>query len=122
MADEQREASESPRAGPGLIESPEQVLATLEKDGRRRWLRPKLSSGRFLAARRAVGWTLIAIYLLAPHLRLGGKPLLLLDVAASEFTLLGVTFGATETPYLMLLALTGFVGVFLVTALLGRVW
>ena len=28
-----------------LLESPEHVLSTLERDGSRRWMRPKLSKG-----------------------------------------------------------------------------
>ena len=39
----------------------ERVLATLNKDGSRRWLRPRLSPGRFLNGRKVVGYALIVL-------------------------------------------------------------
>lgn len=112
------------RAGGGgpLLVAPEQVLSTLERDGRRRWIRPRLSPGRFLQARRAVGYVLLALFLVLPHVRVGGLPAMLLDIQARHFTFFGTTFEATETPLLMLFMLSVFFGVFLVTALLGRTW
>lgn len=108
-----------PGAGPS---APGRVLATLEQDGRRRWIRPRLSLGRFWTRRRALAYLLMAVFVAIPWLRWGGKPLVLLDVVQREFTLLGTTFRPTDTPLLMVLILTLFVGVFLVTALFGRVW
>lgn len=103
-------------------EADEQVLSTLNRDGSRRWLRPKTSRGRWWRRRFAVGWSLIAIFNLIPILRLNGKPLMLFDVPARQFTLFGTTFLPTDTFLLMLLLFSIFVGIFLVTALLGRVW
>jgi cytochrome c oxidase accessory protein FixG len=98
------------------------LLPTLDAQGGRRWVRPRLSKGRFLDRRRAVGWTLMGLFLLLPHVQLAGKPALLLDVAALRFTVLGATFAPTDTSVLMLFLLAAFVGVFLLTALWGRVW
>jgi cytochrome c oxidase accessory protein FixG len=52
----------------------------------------------------------------------GGLQALLIDIPARRLTLLGATFGATDTATLMLFLLTVFVGIFLLTALLGRAW
>ena len=41
-------------------EAQERVLSTLNRDGSRRWLRPRLSRGRFLLWRRIVAYGLIA--------------------------------------------------------------
>lgn len=101
---------------------PLRVLPTLDAGGGRRWIRPRLSKGRFLNARRAVGWFLMALFLLLPHLEVGGKQALLLDLRALRFTVLGATFAPTDTVVLMLFLLAAFVAVFLVTALWGRVW
>jgi cytochrome c oxidase accessory protein FixG len=109
----------------GLINAPEpgeQVLPTLNTDGSRRWIRPKLSSGRWLTRRRVVGYALVALFILVPILRLNGKPLILLDVPAREFTFFGATFLPTDTFFLMLLLFIIFLGIFLLTALFGRVW
>ncbi len=98
------------------------VLATLNGDGSRRWLRPKPSHGGFWQKRRAVAYVLIALYLAVPHLRLNDKPLMLLDLDRREFTLVGITFLPTDTLLLMLLGISILIGIFLLTALFGRVW
>jgi cytochrome c oxidase accessory protein FixG len=99
-----------------------QVLSTLNQDGSRRWLRPRLSRGRFLNRRRTVGYGLIALFALIPQLKMGGKPLILLDVPRREFTFFGSTFLPTDTLLLSLLMIGIFLLIFLLTALLGRVW
>jgi len=103
-------------------EAREQVLSTLNRDGSRRRLRPRLSKGRYHRRRSITAWGLIAVFTLIPILRMGGKPLMLFDVPRREFTLFGATFLPTDTFLLMLLLFTIFVGIFLVTALWGRVW
>jgi cytochrome c oxidase accessory protein FixG len=103
-------------------ESRERVLPTLNLDGSRRWIRPKLFEGRFLRRRRALAWALIGLFTLIPYLRIGGKPIILLDVVNRHFVLFGATFLPTDTVLLMLLMVGLFLGVFLLTAVYGRVW
>lgn len=105
-----------------MLEPDERVLSTLNRDGSRRWLRPRVSPGRFLWARLAVAWVLIAVFIAIPHLRAGGKPLILLDIVRREFTLFGYTFLPTDTLLLALLMVGLIVSIFLATAMLGRVW
>lgn len=100
----------------------ERVLSTLNEDGSRRWLRPRLSKGRFLSARRITSYILILIFTVIPYTSIGGKPTILLDIAAREFTLFGKTFLPTDTLLLALLMVAFFITIFLFTALLGRVW
>lgn len=107
---------------PSLLEADDIVLPTMNKDGSRRWIRPKLSTGKFLQWRTIVGWALIIIFVSIPHLRFHGKPLILLDVAKRQFTFFGVTFLATDVALLLLLLLGIFLSIFLLTALFGRVW
>ncbi|MEE4270492.1 MAG: cytochrome c oxidase accessory protein CcoG [Thermoanaerobaculales bacterium] len=103
-------------------EAREQVLSTMNRDGSRRRIRPKLSKGRYHRRRRITAWALILTFSLMPILRLNGKPLMLFDIGRREFTLFGATFLPTDTFLLMLLLFSIFVGIFLVTAVLGRVW
>jgi len=102
--------------------APGRVLATLNEDGSRRWLRPKLSMGRFWRVRRVIAYALMVVFFLVPYLRMNGKPLVLLDVPRRQFTLLGYTFLPTDTLLFMLLLLSIAISIFLLTALLGRVW
>ncbi|QDT09553.1 cytochrome c oxidase accessory protein CcoG [Planctomycetes bacterium K23_9] len=112
----------SGRANEALLETPDHVLSTLEKDGSRRWLRPKLSTGHWWKRRRVVAYVLMAVFVAVPHLRVNGKPLVLLDIAARKFTVLGKTFLPTDTVVLAFLMLSVFITIVLVTAVAGRAW
>ncbi len=105
-----------------LLKPNERVLSTLNDDGTRRWLRPKLSPGKFLNWRRAVAYLLIATYSLLPFIPINGKPAMLLDLRTREFTFFGKTFLPTDTLLLGLFMIMVFFAIFLVTALFGRVW
>jgi cytochrome c oxidase accessory protein FixG len=98
------------------------VLPTLNSDGSRRWIRPRPFDGRFLRARRWVGYSLITLFAGLPFLRVGGAPAVLLDLPAREFHFFGALLRATDGVLLMLLLLGIFVGVFAVTAWVGRAW
>ncbi|MCA0375621.1 MAG: cytochrome c oxidase accessory protein CcoG [Gemmatimonadetes bacterium] len=98
------------------------VLPTLNEDGTRRWIRPKPSHGAWWRRRRVVAYALMAIFFAAPHLRLFGKPIFLMDLPRRQFTLMGYTFLPTDTLLFMLVLASGVIGIFLVTALAGRAW
>ncbi|MEM1115199.1 MAG: cytochrome c oxidase accessory protein CcoG [Bacteroidota bacterium] len=111
-----------PAADVGILDSPEEVLSTLRNDGSRRWLYPTPSKGRFWRQRLLVGWALITFFVALPVVRIGGKPAVLLDLAAREFTVFGFTFYPTDTFLLLMVGIAALVSVALLTALLGRVW
>lgn len=131
---EATESRELPIANPGvaqrgggeqsdpLLPPEEHVLSTLEKDGSRRWLRPHLATGAWWKRRRIVAYVLMLIFVLVPHLRLFGKPLLLFDFVDQEVTVFGKTFLPTDTVLLALLMLSVFLTIVLVTAIAGRAW
>ena len=100
----------------------ERILSTLNEDGTRNWLRPRLARGRFLRRRRAVGFALIALFVALPFLRIGGRPVFLIDLVARELSVLGAVFRPSNGVILMLFGLTIVLGVFVLTALFGRVW
>lgn len=107
-------AAAPPRAG--------RVLPTLNEDGSRRWIRPKQSEGKWWQRRRVVAYALMVLFFAIPHIRVNGRPLVLLDLPRREFTLFGTTFLPTDTLLFMLLLLSVVVTIFLLTALFGRVW
>lgn len=98
------------------------VLPTLNEDGSRNWLRPKPSPGRWWHRRRVVAYLLMITFIALPHLKINGKPAILLDAPRREFTLFGTTFLPTDTLLLMLLLASIVIAVFLFSALFGRVW
>lgn len=98
------------------------VLATLEEDGRRRWIRPKPSNGPWWKRRLVVAWALIAVYTFVPWIKIDGMPAVLLDLVERRFIFFGSVFRPNETLLFGLLFLSVFVGIFLLTAVYGRVW
>ncbi len=98
------------------------VLPTLNEDGSRRWIRPKLSHGKYYDRRRVTAYVLMFVFFVIPYVRIGGRPFVLLDLPRREFTLVGRMFLPTDTLLLMLLMASILIGVFLLTALFGRVW
>ena len=107
---------------PPILESPEAVLSTMDKDGSRRWIYPTLSPGRFLNARRVVGFVLIAFFVALPWIKIADKPAIFLNITGGEFTFFGLTLHSTDTVLLMLFMLIILLSVFFFTALFGRVW
>lgn len=120
IADEQPQSTVADDGS--LLAPPQRVLSTLNRDGSRRWLKPRLSPGRFLRARRIVACALIALFALVPHLRMAGEPLMLLDVASRRFVFFGLVFLPTDAVMLAIFVLSIVFSILLFTALLGRVW
>jgi cytochrome c oxidase accessory protein FixG len=102
--------------------APGRVLPTLNADGTRRRIRPRLYPGPRHSQRRLVAWGLMVLFLGLPWLQINHKPLVLLDVPRREFTLFGRTFLPTDGVLLMLLLLVIFVAIIWTTALVGRAW
>jgi cytochrome c oxidase accessory protein FixG len=105
-----------------LLSPEEHLLSTMNQDGSRRWVRPRIVHGKWWKRRAVVAWSLILIFNILPWIKIAEKPLLRLDVVAREFTFFTVSFRPTETLLLTLLLLIVFLGIFLMTALFGRVW
>lgn len=105
-----------------LLTPEEHVLSTLERDGSRRWLRPKLSMGDWWKKRRVVAYVLMVVFVAIPHLRIGGKPIILMDLVSRQLTVLGKTFYPTDTLILAFGMLSVFITIVLITAVAGRAW
>jgi len=105
-----------------LLKPNEHVLSTLEADGSRRWLTPRLSMGRYWKRRRVVAYVLLALYSFLPWIQIGGEQALRFDLPARRFTFFGATFLPTDTVLLAILLLLTFLSIFAATALFGRVW
>ncbi|WP_299464729.1 cytochrome c oxidase accessory protein CcoG [uncultured Gimesia sp.] len=105
-----------------LLPSEEHVLSTLEKDGTRRWIYPRLFQGKYWKMRRVVGYLLIIVFIALPHIQINASPAIFLNIARREFTILGFKFLPTDTLLLAFFMISLFLSIFLLTALFGRVW
>ena len=97
-------------------------VTTIRDDGSRMFLHPADARGFWTRARRGSAALLIAVYLLLPWIPISGHPAVFLDIAERRFHLFGFTL-AFQDAWLLFFGITGLgFGLFLVTALLGRVW
>ncbi len=106
----------------GILDSPVEVLSTLTREGERKWIYPTLERGRFYKPRLWLGWFLIVLFVALPLIPINGQPAVLIDFIHREFALFGLIFYPTDTLLLLLSMFGTIIGIFLFTALLGRVW
>lgn len=97
-------------------------LASVHRDGRRRWIYARQPKGRLYRARTILSVFLLAFLFLAPFVTVGGQPLMLLDILHRHFVLLGAVFRPQDFYLVVLIALTVLVTLALSTVVVGRVW
>jgi cytochrome c oxidase accessory protein FixG len=97
-------------------------LASVHRDGRRKWVYARQPSGPWYRARTLVGLALLTFLFAAPFVRFHGEPLILLNVLARRFVLFGLVFWPQDFYLVVLLALSVIVTLALSTAAIGRVW
>lgn len=99
-----------------------EVLYTISRDGKRKWVYHHHMPGRFRRYRTVVVLILMAILIALPWVEMNGKQAVLLEIGKREFTFFGTTYWATDS-YIMVMVLGGLsLLLFLSTALVGRVW
>lgn len=98
------------------------ALASVHKDGRRKWVYARQPAGRYYRARSAVSVLLLAVLIAAPFVQANGHPLVLLNVLERRFVLFGMVFWPQDFHLVVLIALTALVTLALSTAAVGRVW
>lgn len=97
-------------------------IATAEKSGKRIWLFPQKPKGKLYNARQGVALLLLAFLFSGPFIRLGGDPLLLLNVFERRFVFFGFVFGPQDFYILVIATLAFFIFIVLFTAVLGRLF
>lgn len=97
-------------------------LASIARDGRRRWIYARQPSGRFYRRRTILSWFLLAFLLLAPFIHFRGQPLVLLNVLERRFVFFGLVFWPQDFYLVVLIALCVLLALALSTVAVGRVW
>lgn len=97
-------------------------LGTADQEGRRKWIYPRKPRGRFTSARTYLSWLLLAIMFIGPFVRIGGNPLLMLNVVERKFVILGQIFWPQDMIISAVTLLIFFTGIIVFTAAFGRLW
>lgn len=103
-------------------ESYRDSISTVDKRGRRVWLYPKKGQGRFTRRRRLVGYALLALLFAGPFLRIGGRPVLLIDILERRFVLFGQVFWPQDFLLFVLGFIAFIVFIALFTVAFGRLF
>ncbi len=88
----------------------------------RQWLYPMSIKGRFSSWHKRTAAILFFILGVVPWLRYKGDPLFLANLATRRMTFFGNVFTASDGFLILVTALSAAFGLFLFTALFGRVW
>lgn len=97
-------------------------LSSIRPDGKRKWIYARKPNGRFTKYRTILSWFLLAFLFAAPHIKVGGKQFLLLNIIQREFVFFGVPFWPNDFYLVALMFLTTVVTIVVFTATLGRLW
>lgn len=97
-------------------------IATVDEKGKRIWIYPKSPSGSYHRLRVIVTVLLLSMLFAAPFIRIGGQPLLLLNIFERRFVIFGQAFWPQDFVLLALLLIAFFVFIILFTVVFGRIW
>lgn len=97
-------------------------LATVTKEGKRKWIYPKKPSGKFYNLRNVVSLILLLILFVTPFIKINGIPFMLFDFMNRNFILFGIPFGPHDFHLFVLAMIAIIVFVILFTVVFGRVF
>lgn len=103
-------------------ESFRDAISTVDKQGKRVWVYPKKPSGKFTRWRQWVAYSLVVLLFAGPFIRIGGEPLLMINLVERRFVFFGQTFWPQDFLIFVLGFLAFVVFVALFTVAFGRLF
>ncbi|MDR9398497.1 cytochrome c oxidase accessory protein CcoG [Salibacter sp.] len=97
-------------------------IATVDEEGKRNWIYPKKPKGRFYKWRSYVSYVLLAFFFSAPFIKIGGEPLLMLNVIDRKFVFFGQIFWPQDFYLFVIGMITMIVFIILFTVIYGRLF
>jgi len=97
-------------------------LTTVTETGKRIWLYPKATTGRFTRYRAALAWVLLGLLFGLPWLEVQGHPVFLFNLLERRFIFFGVEFFPQDFHLVAIGLLSFMVFIMGFTVLYGRVW
>lgn len=97
-------------------------IATVDEDGARKWIFPKKPSGKLFNYRKIVSYVLLVMLFAAPHIKIGGEPLLMFNVLERKFVIFGKIFWPQDLYLFAIAFVIGVIFVILFTIVFGRLF
>jgi cytochrome c oxidase accessory protein FixG len=97
-------------------------ISTVDEKGKRVWVFPKKQFGKYFKRRQILAYALLALLIAGPFLRIGGEPLLLINILERKFVIFGQIFWP-EDIFLFAFGMIAFVVLIIVfTVVFGRLF
>jgi len=97
-------------------------LIKADYGGERKWVYPLVRKGRYYKWRNLLSYVYLLLFFSGPFIRIGGQPLLLLNVIERHFVIVGQVFWPQDIFLFMLASLVFVVCVVLFTIAFGRIF
>ena len=97
-------------------------LSTLDDQGKRKWIYPKKVFGKYFNARTWLSYALLVVLFAGPFIRIGGEPLLMVNIIQRKFVIFGKIFWPQDFYLFGLAMVTMVVFVILFTVVFGRLF
>jgi cytochrome c oxidase accessory protein FixG len=97
-------------------------LATADKTGKRQWVYAKQPKGKLYQLRTIVSLALLALMFGGPFVKIGGNPLLLLNIVQRKFIIAGHIFWPQDVAIFAVGMLLFITSIIIFTAAFGRLW
>ncbi len=98
------------------------TIGTLNEEGKRAWVFPKMPVGKFYEYRKIVSYFLLAILFAAPFIKINGHQFLMFNVLERRFNIFGLPFWPQDFYIFVIMMITGVVFVILFTVAFGRLF
>ena len=97
-------------------------IATVDTQGKRKWVYPRKPKGQYHRARVWVSLFLLTLFYAGPWITINGHPLLLMNLLDRKFAILGVPFWPQDAIYLAIAFISLVVFLLLFTVIWGRLF
>ena len=105
-----------------MDESFRDTIGTVDKDGKRTWVYAKKTAGKWFNRRQVFSYSLLALMFVTPFIKIGGEPMLMLNIVKRKFVIFGQVFWP-EDSYLFAIGMLAFVVLIIVfTVVFGRLF
>ena len=97
-------------------------LATVDEEGKRKWIYAVKPKGKFYNARTYVSWLFFAVFVSLPFISIKGRPLFMFNILKAKFIVFGQIFWPQDFFIFGITTITFVVFIVLFTAAFGRVF
>lgn len=97
-------------------------ISTINMNGKRRYIHPKIPKGKFTSLRSILAAILLFLLFAFPLIKVNGDPIMMLNLIERKFIIFGIIFWPQDTFILLLMTLSFLLFIILFTVIYGRIF